>query len=358
MSVCNTWPQTIVPSGGWEHGVARVAMRTDLGTGATITRTYQSRTRRSYRGKFPLLASGSAQLEALQILIERHLAGGLVPVWWLEPWLPAWYHPRVYCGVGNGSRTTFALPIVSPSPLYSTVPSIDDVRQTTGFSERSVSNLLTDVQAKGYGTGCIRVAGTEAVGQAGDISADGTYCSQIMDGGVSADCGVTQTLATMPAVKVGRVYTGVASGRYPTYTLRVDIQWYQADRSTLISTTIGTPVAMSGSRWTQATVTGTAPALAAYARVVAVRPAVSAAFIFIDCLGLHPGDWVDWFLPSVAPGLIEFAAAPTTGQVITAAAQGYRLLRCRLVDDGIGWDLLATANVRLKTIELVEDWAP
>ena len=99
--------------------------------------------------------------------------------------------------------------------------------------------------------------------------------------------------------------------------------------------------------------TATAPASTEYAIVNAYRTTDSALGFWIGCLALNCGDYDTWHLPSQAPGLVEFASAPTTRQRVTVAGTGARVARCIMMPANT-WTVRSPGNVFPGSISLRE----
>lgn len=137
----------------------------------------------------------------------------------------------------------------------------------------------------------------------------------------------------LQAVVVGQDYTAQAAFRAAASarSCRVDIEWLDASLSTL-STTTGTAGNDSTSAWTVRSVTGTAPASAAYARVKlnVLSTGGASEDHFVDEVALTPGALAAW-----SPGAFPFSGT------------GYRnaasLLLERSSDSGTTWTTVRPA---------------
>jgi hypothetical protein len=107
--------------------------------------------------------------------------------------------------------------------------------------------------------------------------------------------------------------------------------------------------------WTQVSLTDTSEATAATLEISIKNPDSGANDFYVDCVGVVPGDLVRWHLPSVCPGVIEFASAPVVNSRIAATATGYRLTRVRAETREPMWSYDLPYHVNPSDLTLVED---
>jgi hypothetical protein len=240
------------------------------------------------------------------------------------------HSPKLRCGAGDGSRTTFVVPLVGGSAM-----TFFDARtpQESGVTFHQIANLGTNNQATlsgGNTTGWIPLVGgaTETLSIESGFALDGIYCLKVTPGaGAEANhTAMWDNDSAYVPVTAGEVYTGtahvLAESDSEEYVAR--IAFYQSD-GTFISTVTGTAVtATNKGTWYGLTFStpATAPALAARAVLLVQRNTSSSTIFWVDGCAINPGDLKSVYYPAQSPGAVEFTAAPTSGNVIECSGTG------------------------------------
>jgi hypothetical protein len=191
----------------------------------------------------------------------------------------------------------FTISIVPPeTPVVTS--SFDATNNKVDVTVNGRVNLLSEqdasLEATGVGTW---VADTNA----SSIARSTTDFSK----GSAASLTFTATGAGDSAVRTGNYpvvpstgYRAVVDIKTPSATrsVRVDIAWYQADGTTLISTSTGTATTTAGTAaYEQRTIDATSPANAAFARIRAYVVGAAAGNVFrIDGIGIWPEQSGSW----------------------------------------------------------------
>jgi hypothetical protein len=138
-----------------------------------------------------------------------------------------------------------------------------------------------------------------------------------------------------------------------TYTLR--LAWLDSGKS-LISNSDATAVVGSFSTWTVITKTATSPGTAAYLDIQLLSTG-SGTEGWVDCWMLSQCQTVDqWFHPATQPLVIDFSAAPTSGdRVQVAAGESYSNCRCRLMSGSVGGPMVLDGHQYPGTLRAIED---
>lgn len=323
MSVEHSLPPDLTLASPLKIGRGQPALVTTYENGAELSRSFVDRARRTYSGEFLEFRDTSTKLRQYEAWLG-HIANRLRP-WWLAE-ANAGYHRGLWCGIGDGARKAFAVPLLGASGVTILVAGT----YSESYSLADAANLLADDDASMDAITGWEVAASCILAQADGLSADRVYSLMVTPSAAAAN-GAQLTDAACPAVTVGEQYTALASAR-GAGSARVRISWLDSGYSVL-NTSTGTTTALSATAWTQLTVTGTAPASAAYARIDVQKTTTETSKWFIDCVGLAPGDFPDWFLPSVAPPVAVFSAAVALNSVIEASGHGRLLAQVRLLED-------------------------
>jgi len=294
----------------------------------------------------PVIGSASA-LEELRWWL-RHVRSAAGITWVVEPISRT--HPPVLSGpLTDGTMTTFCAGMMAPSTVAAWV---GDEYQDGGYTVRAASNLLTDDQANVVaGTTGLEVYGTTTIARSVAHAFDGVASIWCKPAGSQPNIGAKVTAATAPAVVSGRDYTARASFR-GAGTMAVSITWLDSSRDVL-STEAAVTATGSATADVDVSITAEAVASAEYAAVNAYRTTDSAAGFFVGCLGLAPGDYSTWHLPSAAPGLLEFATAPATRKRIAVLGTGQRVTRC-VGQPALGWVVGWSGSVFPQDVKLRE----
>lgn len=264
------------------------------------------------------------------------------------------FYPELYCGVGDGSKTSFIVPLIGGSEVSIFV---DDVIQETGYTFHEESNYLTDQEAsvidgdasEFYPVGVISLSAVRSQ------SLDGMYSIKATPPSPAANLGL-YTMGYNP-VTVGNNYFGAAwyIGLGGSLTVRTDILWYNGSYS-LIGTSTGTGVTLQDNIWKESICEDVAPASSVYARLQCRRITSSENPFWIDCMSLGPGDLDAYFIPTYCPGVVEFDSAPSSGEVITCSGLGKLTTRSEFIDGTQGMQIMANGDVLVRRFRTIELW--
>lgn len=356
MSVEHSLPASILPLIGSSYGTMRPGQVVTHGDAGPITvRDWFEYNIRKYRLNIAAIGITS-DLEEYETFWHHVRSGGL-PFWLKE--VSSGTHRWLLCGpLADGSQTTFPLPVVGGSAV--TVFD-DEVVQAAGYTVHIAANVMTDNMAS-FETSVTgwEAWGTCAISRVTGLSADGLACVKVDPTGTVADIGMQTAAASRVAVSASQAYKVVASIR-GTGDFKVGTCFYTSGGASLPS---GVPSAdrtwtadqaCTANGWTQITGADTSEATAATLEITINRTTSSANDYYVDCVGVVPGDLARWHLPSVCPGVIQFASAPAQYSRITATATGYRLTRVRAETREPMWSFNLPFNVSPSDLTLVED---
>ena len=227
----------------------------------------------------------------------------------------------VPCEVTDGSRSTFINPLDSDA-----LPFIGDRINYQIYQNHGAANLLTNIQANAVGG---LTTGLAAMNAGSTITAsywhplDGQYCFLVKTvGGPASDVGISTSSGNQTAIVANEDYTIQASflpiANTNTYIVR-GVYLTAAEAQT------GSPFNDSSlgveGEWLHLRATATAPSDAAYLRIDAYRSTSANDWFLIACLGISPGDFGRWFLPSLSPRLIEYTGSvPPANKRLTFSA--------------------------------------
>ena len=310
-------PSDLVIEDRSQFGVYRPGtIITETDTGLRRSRAYGEHNLATYTLRFTPSGYSAETYEMLMALMHS-TAVSVSPFWVKEPISK----PRI--GVPgeltDGSRTTFVNPLDTTSARALLDGEVDQA--SSGIANHAASNLLTDAQANGAGGVS---TGLDAYGSCSlDVSTapvlDGQYAFLISTVGAQSNVGInTNDTADRPAVTLSEEYTAQASF-LPTdaaHTYRVEGQYRTSGGATT------DPVFNSSStgpvgKWLHLRASATAPADAATLEIRAYRTTSATDQFVVACLGVAPGDFGRWFLPSLSPRLMEWASAPATKKRLT-----------------------------------------
>jgi len=280
----------------------------------------------------------------------HHIGGGSECGYIVEP-VSETHRDLVCGGLGDASQTTFPIPVVAPTAVTVFVSGVP--QEAAAYTIHSAANLLTEAQAVASDADNYTTSdGTDS--DSAGVSIDGLSCVKVVpDGGAKP---IVITTANTSGISVDEDYTAVVAvlaTASSAQNYNAQIKWYTSGDS-IISTTQGDDVSVSAGAWVVISTTATAPENTAKA-IVGLRrnDTVGTDTFYVDCFALNPGDYTRWHLPSQAPGLIEFAAAPAAGARITATATGKRVSRCRF-EPGSSWSVSSAGHAAARSIRAVE----
>jgi hypothetical protein len=322
--------------------------------------SWESRNRMAYELPLAFFRSDGDKLEQFEAFLDNGENGAL-PFWVRE--VVSRTHRHLPCGpLGDGSRTSFPLSCYNPSAVGVTVYEPDGDGDGVyygqgGLTVHASANLLTDDQSSFVdGTTGSQAEGTCSISRTLRLAADGLACVWVTPTGAQADVGVEQTAATLASVDGSQEYTAGAwfKGAGSFY---VTARQYDGTKNPVGTPTNFSSSAITGSTsaWVGGSVTFTTDASAEYVVVQAMRSTNSANTFGVDCLWLAPGDLDRWYLPSMAPGVIEMASAPNDGARLRATATGQRLARVMMLGDkGRGWKMFSPGRTHPDRMSLRE----
>ena len=344
--VAHTVPASVVYLEGSNFGLSRPGIQvTAFASGKMLTRDWSGHNLRQYDLAPAMFASTDDTLEEWETFWKQ-IDGGASAGYIVEP--VSGTHRDLICGaLADGTQTTFPLPALAPT---STVIYKDGVF-TSGYTIHLAANLLTDAQAECGDANDFTAADASISARA--VSCDGLGAIRVLPDGGAKPSVYSETRTS--GISTGEDYSCVGAVlASTTHNYNAAIYWYESDDS-FISVSDGSDVSVSANgEWSVMSVTATAPALAAKARGSLRRNnTVGTDVFYMDCLALIPGDYTRWHLPSVAPGLIEFVAAPASGSRITATATGKRITRCRF-EPGTRWSLSSAGHASARSIVATE----
>lgn len=360
MTVYHTLPSVLGyrAEGGLGITPMRECIVTPRANGPQESTTYWDAERARYEVELcPFPSTDTTRMPAWMRFLEQ-IQYRRYPFYLLETFSRA--HREMFSAHADGTLTTFPVPVLTPSSLD--LESVNGVYATIGTTLYAAANLLTDDQASvetdDYST-VLEVVGTAALTRKATVSCDGLSCARIAPtGGAQANVGVAVTSASAPAATAGVKYTGMASF-LPTAasaTGIVRLTFLNAQREVIGSPSDSASTTIAATEWTQVTVTATAPATTAYVKVSAIRTTSSAAVLWVDCLGIAPGDYTHWHLPSVSPGLMVYASAPAANAVIRVHVTGRRLAKVRMTEASQSWKWEKPGRAIVNKFTATEEW--
>lgn len=345
-----TWPYDVAPLEPMEQETVDGVTLASKAAGGIQASSLLEASKEAYRVKVSL-EQDADEIETFRAFL-RHVRGRLNPFWVVEP-RPAstdgYYHQDVLVGWGDASATAFHFPFYG-TPTGSLL--VDGVEATQ--TNLGAANQLTDAQASpGTGlTGLVVVNGSAAITASRLKSYHGQESVLVTPTGALTNYGVrTTNTAASPGDELTAI--GWASGALTS--LKVRLQWVDGGGSPVGNDdSTGTTATAAG--WTGVSVTATAPASTAAVQVYVYQVTSLNEKFWVDCIGLCPGPYSDWWLPSVAPQVIEFSSAPGSAAKITASTtqQAKAMRRCRFVGKSYKRLIDAVGNERYQGIDLEE----
>ena len=347
--IAHTVPAIITARDGSTFGFERPGLQiTQFDSGPMRSRDWLGYNLRTYDLDPSLWQSSTTALEEWSAF-WHHIGGGSEVGYIVEPTSET--HRDLICGgLGDGSQTTFPIPVMAPASVTVFVDGAP--QESSAYTVHPVSNLLDDAAAIGADADEYTTSnGTDSA--VTGVSFDGLSCIKVVPDGGAVPITYTSDFGT---VTVGESYTAVSAclaTAASAQNYRATISWYTAANAYL-SIAAGSNVSVSAGAWMAISGTLTSPATAARARVGCQRnDATGTDSYYADCFAVCPGDYTRWHLPSQAPGLVEFAAAPAAGARITATATGKRVSRCRF-EPGSSWRVSSAGHAASRSIRAVE----
>jgi hypothetical protein len=266
-------------------------------------------------------------IEDLKMFV-KHTRQVICPFWVLEPWIEE--HSTLCGGPGDGSMTTFVLPIRSYSSIYGIYDDnvfVDSYSYTLHPTANFMSNDNEANFATSVGSWAGYLGSTTVARYLGD-AVDGRACLKVTQS-ATANSGAAKTLN---AVAGDSDYTFHAFFK-GSGTFKIAV----TENGTGTPTTTSTGITGDPSAWQQESVAVSTVSDSTYVTIKLIRVESTAATWFTACVGYALGDNVRWFLPSVAPSLVEFDTAPANGSRITAVGKGYLMTRVAIDRGGFDW---------------------
>ena len=358
MSVIHTWPTDLQFVDGFKIAPSQPSIVTRFSGGATQGVSYHDRATRRYTGRLADFGSTTDKLDQLLAFCDH--VGLRRDTFRFKEQLSD-THRRMLIGIGDGSTTTFAVPLFGYTGTLRVA--VDRVHQMTesGYTPHTTLNMLTsdDVANAVDSITGLDTVGTCTPARSTICAADGltsikfTMSSQ-GDVGVETDSDNIVSVSEGDIVTARASFVGSSGG---AGTAKVEVVWYDGlkaeDSSANATATMGTDT----EDWTEVSKTATTPAGIFYAGVRATRTTNSSATFHIGCLGLNHGDCPDWYLPSVTPGCIEFDSAPAAGEVVSLLEGTGNALRLVRLDDDELWAALHSPGRAIpNTVAFTEAW--
>jgi len=355
MSVEHCLPTTVLPLMGSNYGIMRPGQTITHGdSGPIVSRDWFEYNLRTYQLDIGAISISSV-LEEYETF-WHHVRSGGSPFWVKE--VASGTHRWLLCGpLADGTQTTFPLPVVGGT---SVTVFDDEVVQAAGYTVYSAANVMSDNMAS-FETSVTgwTASATCSISRSTAVSADG-LASCLIDPDGTAALGMYTPADYRVAISPSQLYKVVASIR-GAGDFKIGTLFYTSGGASLPT---GVPAddrtwtadqACTANGWTQITGADTSEATAAKLEVQIIRTTSSANDCYVDCVGVVPGDLARWHLPSVCPGVIQFASAPAVNSRIAAKATGYRLTRVRAETREPSWAFNYAYDVKPSRLSLAED---
>ncbi len=317
-SIEHALPTDLVMQDGSLFGLFRPGnVVTAYETGNYRSRSYFEYNLQQYGLRFTPNRYSDDAVEQMTALLDK-VATNASPFWILEPVSRA--HTGVIGELTVSGATTYVLPL-DASTVYVLVGGIPD---HTTKTIHAAANLLTDAQANGEGgvTTGLDAYGSCAISSVRWPALSGRSSILVDPTGTVANAGVnTNDASDRPTVSPSKKYTVQASflPTNGTDTFKVEGQYRTAAGATTGTAFSSSSTGTAGA-WLHLRASATGAADAATLEIRAYRTTSSATNYHVACLGVAPGDCGRWFLPSLAPRLVEFGTAPTAEQRLSFAA--------------------------------------
>ena len=269
--------------------------------------------------------------------------------WWRD--LVSRPHHDLLCGIGDGSRTIFPVPVYGAASVTVFVDGAPQTITTDYYEVGSGNQFSEDEATFDGGVGSVSVLGTAVLSQSSVLARAGYYSCLVTPTGSQANVGFKTASV---AAAVGNNFTGVACVR-GAGTFYAELAWLNSGLGVLGYST-GSSGAGAAGAWTWFTVNGTAPASTAYVLLRILRSTNSALVYWVDCCGIYRGSQLAWYRPSCAPLLISLNSAPAAGTEVTANATGYELIPLELRSSGVDHIYTTEGHLQIPTLDAIERW--
>jgi len=347
--VAHTVPAVITALDGSTFGFERPGLQiTPFDAGPHRSRDWLGYNLRTYELDPSLWQSSTTALEEWSTF-WHHIDGGGGVGYIVEP-VSETHRDLVCGGLGDGSKTTFPIPVVSPSSVTVFVDGVP--QESSAYTIHSAANLLDDAAA--IGADADEYTTTDGTDSAvTGVSFDGLSCIKVVPDGGAKPLIRTTDYGTVTATESYTAVAACIATASSAQDYRATITWYTG-ASVYISVLAGSDVSVTAGDWAVVSGTLTAPATAEHAHPGCQRnDTVGTDTYYADCFAVCPGDYDRWHLPSQSPGLVEFASAPAAGARITATATGCRVSRCRF-EPGSSWRVTGAGHSASRSVRAVE----
>lgn len=344
MSVEHVLPSTI-NDGLSEEPQKSDAIVTRFELGGRMARHWNDNVQKSYTAKIMPIEFGERDIDELKAF-NQHILVTVYPFWVIEPWAET--HRDVPCGPpADGAQTTFPLPIRDYSSILGVFK--DKVFAVeTSYTIHTSANILSDNNAnvtQSIGD-WVKVGASTAIARFTGDSLDGRACIKVAQAAAAnngAQC-VDVPISNSTYYTISAYVKGSGS-----FTLKC------VENDGSLTEHSSSPLTGVAGTWQQVTIaefqtTGTTTACT----ISVTRAAATAAVWFVACVAISPGDNTRWWLPSVAPGLIEFDTAPTAATEVTVAGIGNRMTYVAMDKGGISWSREQTGHVIPASMSFME----
>ena len=349
-----TMPADLVPLIGSSAGLVMPSISvSNYACGGKTSRIWSERPLRKYEWDLARFSSSGTKLQQFRkFLHQAKFSGSLCYI----PENVAEAHEDVFCGIADGSKTTFVVPFWSyTGSIYVQVAGVPCDTNSPGYNIYSPMNWLSQYSAlfEGGSAGDWKNTTSSSVSAVSEISAEGLYCLGLRPTTIGTAASVTTD--STQAVLAGYKYIFRASYR-GTHTARLALHFYDVT-DTLLTTTHVDTASASGSTWQDLSISETAPTNSTYVTITLklLSPADTSLGYF-DQISFAHGDNDTFYQPNRCPCVIEFTTAPAANSVITAScASAKRITRVRLAKSGYGWSYGAGGSTKGERLTAVED---
>jgi hypothetical protein len=343
-SIEHVLPVAIKPLDGSNQGFFRPGLQvTDGQTGYRYSRDWFEYNLRSYAWRLARFASTGTLLKEFQAFLDHTRMGG--STCWIRETLPTFSKEMVIGPIGDGSRTTFVVPVwnqgVGSPPDAGIFADGEPVLDVAAL--HYIVNLLDDDQANATAaTTGMNAFGTCAISRSTGLAADGNTSFVVNPTGSVDDYGI---ISDFVAVTGAETITFMAAVK-GTGNFTLEAEWFTAVPASLGSDT-ATAELTAWNGWTILSLTVDTHADTTQVKLSIYKTDESDENFYVGCMAINRGDLDKWFLPSEAPAAVEFDTAPTDRQRVTAAGTFTRLSRCRYsTGRGMNWTLTSPGNAR------------
>lgn len=292
-------------------------------------------------------------LDLVNDVIDR-LEGRGSQFWFPEPINR--FHRDIYCGQGDGVRTTFLVPILPP------VGTASFRRESLGGLKNYVTfengNLVVadDEAAMIAGTGGLEAvydSGSATIVRDSRLAYYGPASARVTASGSPLNAGLKTSAVPVVA---GVTYWGLG---WVTTANSVDflaeIEWLDGGGTPILPNTVGTGVAANTGQWVPIAVQGTAPVGAVEARLICRGDGTVLYQAWYDCLGItsYKDPW--WWIPSGAPQVVVFAFVVADAEDVYCSVDARRMFHVRMTSDKISRKQDAMGNLIFRA-DVIEVW--